>query len=346
MGSLKKYSGLTTKVKAMRSKLLTPSEYELIMECDTVSQVAAVLKSREGYGYVLKDTDTSEIHRETLEYAIRYTGFSDFTKLYKFANLSQRKYLKLYFISYEVELIKRFLRKSSEEYMTPQQRIVLDRFIGRYSDVPFDRLGEAETLEDKMRALEGTIYYEPLKAVTDAGHNSLFDYELALDMFYFKYMWKKRRVSFSGAELKSFTDTVGSEVDMLNLTWIYRAKNFYGMTQSEVAAMIIPIYHRIKKPQMIKLVETTDIQELIGEIGKTAYGRYFTPEVFKQMELDRQIKILTRKVYEKYYRLEPYSMAVMSSYLREKKREINSLIRIVECIRYGYSKEETAKAVW
>ena len=132
---------------------------------------------------------------------------------------------------------------------------------------------------------------------------------------------------------------------MLNLTWIYRAKTFYGMTQSEVAALIIPIYHKIKKPQVLKLIETSDVHELIGEIGKTAYGRHFTPDTFKKMELDRKIKELVGRVYEKYYRLEPYSMAVMSGYLHDKDKEINRLISIVECIRYGYSTEETVKAV-
>lgn len=345
MGSLKKYSGLTTKVKAMRSKLISRSEYELIMECSAVSEVAEILKSREGYSDILEDTDSAGIHRETLEYAIRYSGYRDFTKLYKFSDLSQRKYLKLFFLRYEVELIKKFLRKTSAEYMTLRQKKYIGDFLAKYSDIPFDRLDEAATIEEKVKLLEGTIYYEPLKMAMDAGHRSLYELELALDMFYFKYIWKKRRVSFSNAELKSFTDSVGSEVDMLNLTWIYRAKNFYGMTQSEVAAMIIPIYHRIKKPQMLKLIETTDIQELIGEIGKTAYGRYFTPDTFKQMELDKLMKVLVGKTYDKYYRLEPYSMAVMSSYLQDKKKETDKLISIVECIRYGYSKEETLKAV-
>lgn len=345
MGSLKKYSGLTTKVKAMRSRLLSSSEYELIMECGTVSEVAQILKSRDGYRYILEDSDSTDIHRETLEYAIKYSGYRDFTKLYKFSNLSQRKYLKLFFLSYEVELVKKALRSASAEYMTPNQRSYIEEFMNKYSKVPFGKLNEATAIEEKVRLLEGTIYYEPLKMTLDAGKGELYDLELALDMFYFKYIWKKRRVSFSNEELKSFTDTVGTEVDMLNLTWIYRAKTFYGMTQSEVAALIIPIYHKIKKPQVLKLIETSDVHELIGEIGKTAYGRHFTPDTFKKMELDRKIKELVGRVYEKYYRLEPYSMAVMSGYLHDKDKEINRLISIVECIRYGYSTEETVKAV-
>ena len=345
MGSLKKYSGLTTKVKAMRSRLLSEEEYERLMECDTVTEAADSLKSLNGYSRILENTDTGEIHRETLEHAIRYSGYGDFIKLYKFSNLEQRKYLKLHFLSYETEFIKQSMRKSSADYMTPLHKKYISEFVSKFSKVPFEELYNAETIEEKVRLLEGTIYYEPLKMVMDAGRTALFDYELALDMFYFKYVWKKRRVNFSGAELKSFTDTIGSEADLLNLTWIYRAKKFYKMTQSEVAAMIIPVYHRIKKPQMHKLIETSDIQELVGQIGKTAYGRFFTPDTFNEMEFDKLIKTLVGKTYEKYYRLEPYSMAVMSDYLREKKNEISRLISIVECIRYGYSKEETVRTV-
>ena len=146
MGSLKKYSGLTTKVKAMRSKHLSPSEYELIMECSTLSQVAQILKSRDSYRDILEDTDSGDIHRGTLEYAIKCSGYRDFKKLYMFSSLSQRKYLKLFFLSSEVELIKKSFRNDFSEYMTPKQKSYIGEFMKKYSKVPFDKLNEAVTI--------------------------------------------------------------------------------------------------------------------------------------------------------------------------------------------------------
>lgn len=345
MGGLKEYSGLTTKVKAMRSKLISKEEYLKLIEFETVPEIAEYLKNRGGFGKALQSTDVSEIHRETLEHAIIYSGYSDFEKIYKFANLNQRKYLKLHFVSYETELIKKAIRKSHDEYMTKEQDRLTREIFEKYSDVRFTEVFEAENIEEIIAVLEGTVYHEPLKRVWDYGSTDIFDYELAIDMFYFKYMWKKRRLNFSGSELKAMTDCIGSETDVLNLAWIYRAKKFYKMTQSEIAAVIIPVYHRVKKPQLLKLMEINDLNELENAIGVTAYGRYFKHDVFKSMELDKMCKNIIKRVYSRYYRTEPYSMAAMSSYLRDKREEMKKLITIVECIRYDYPKEAIAKEI-
>lgn len=345
MGSLKQYSGLTTKVKAMRSRLISKDEYEKIIDFETVSEIAEYLRNRGGFEKVLENADISNIHRETVEHAIVYSGYNDFEKLYKFAGLEQRRFLKLYFITYEVEMIKKAIRKSSSHYITKEQDEFIKEIFGKYSRVRFEELFKAMNISEIIRHLEGTIYYEPLKQVQDVGRTEIFDYELALDMFYFKYIWRKRRLNFSGGELRAISDSIGSEVDVLNLTWIYRAKRFYKMTQSGTASMIIPVYHRVKKSQILKLIEINGIAELVEAIGKTPYGKYFTPDTFKEMELDKISKKLVTKVYDKYYRTQPYSMAVMSSYLRDKREEMNKLITIVECIRYGYSKDDIAREI-
>ncbi len=345
MGSLKQYSGLTTKVKAMRSRLISNEEYEKIIDFETIPEIAEYLKNRGGFEKVLENADITNIHRETVEYAVLYSGYNDFRKLYKFANLEQRKYLKFYFIIYEIGMIKRAIRKSSTEYITKEQNAFLNGIFEKYSTVKFEELFKAMNINDIISQLKGTIYYEPLKMVQDVGRTAIYDYELALDMFYFRYVWKKRKLNFEGTELKSISDSIGSEVDVLNITWIYRAKKFYKMKQSEIAAIIIPVYHRIKKEQILKLIETNNPDELISEIGKTAYGKYFTKEVFDEMGIDKVCKKIVARVYNKYYRTEPYSMAVMSSYLREKREETNKLITIVECVRYGYPKDAIAKEI-
>lgn len=345
MGSLKQYSGLTTKIKAMRSRLISDEEYEKIIDFETVPEIAEYLKNRAGFKEVLDSVDTASIHRETVEHAIVYSGYRQFDKIYKFASLEQRKYLKIHFMLYEVEMIKRAIRKSNSPYITKEQNQFIEQIFGKYSEINFEELFKAMTFSEIVKGLEGSIYYEPLKQVLDLGGKEAFDYELTLDMFYFRYVWKKRRTYFKGSELRAVSDIIRTEADILNLMWIYRAKKFYNMTQGQIAAMIIPIYHRVKKEQMIRLVETHDIAELKTAIVNTKYGRFLTAESFDEMRMDKICKELIKRIYDKYYRIEPYSMAVMSSYLRDKREEMNKLITIVECIRYGYKKDDIAKAI-
>lgn len=345
MGSLKKYSGLTTKVKAMGSKLIREDEYLKIMEFDTIPEIAEYLRDRGGFEKVLEYEDISEIHRETLEHAIVYSAYNDFEKMYKFANIDQRKYLKLHFVSYEVELIKKAIRKSNDSYITKEQNQILQDIFSKYSAVNFQEVFQSQDLGGIVNALQGSIYYEPLKLLESSGNTTAFDYELALDMVHFRYIWKKRRLHFKGSELKVVTDCIGSQVDVLNLMWIYRAKKFYKMTQTEIATMIIPVYYRVKKNHIYNLIEISDLNELADAICKTFYGKYLTPDIFKNLEMDRVCKKLITKVYNKYYRTEPYSIGIMSGYLRAKREEMRRLISIVECIRYEYPKDAIMKEI-
>ena len=52
-----------------------------------------------------------------------------------------------------------------------------------------------------------------------------FDYDLALNLYYFTTMWKKRKKILKHKELEIFTRDAGAKIDLLNLQWIYRAKN-------------------------------------------------------------------------------------------------------------------------
>lgn len=345
MGSIREYSGLTTKIKAMRSKFITGEEYEKLIECDTVSKLAEYLMAREGHKETLSDFDLSDAHRETIEHSLLCAEFVDFSKIYKFANLNQRKCMKLYFVSYEIRLIKKAIRKSSEQYLTAKQLEYIKSVMKKYSDIDFVSLFSATNISELIRKLQGTKYYEVLKMVEDAGKTTCFDYELALDMFYFRYMWKKRRLYFKDAALRAFSDSIGTEADVLNLVWIYRAKNYYKLTQSEIAAMIIPVYHRVKREDIKRLLDIAEPQELANVISASHYGKYFEPKSFENMELDKVCKKLIVSVYDKYYRNMPYSEAIISSYLKAKSEETDKITTIVECIRYQYSKESIAKEI-
>lgn len=345
MGGLKEYSGLTTKIKAMRKKLMSKEDLDRLIWSGTVEEFAESLSKNPSYEKALGGLDYMNVHRETVEHGIECAGYMDFEKIYRFAGLNQRKYLRLQFVKYEVSLIKKAMRNCQTDYMTSEQLDYTKSFFGKYSDVRFEELFEAKSLEQIIKCLEGTKYYDSLKVIYDTGSRSFFDYELALDMFYFRYVWKKRRVGFNDKDKKMISDTIGTEVDLLNLAWIYRAKKYYKMTQAEILALVIPIYHRVKKKDILSIMEISNAEEMANELKQTPYGKYFTKKNVEKGRVERVSKVLVAKVYNKYSRIEPYSVSMMSGYLKEKQMEMSKLISILECIRYGYSKEDIIKEV-
>lgn len=111
MGSLLSYSGLSTKIRAMQSKLIGEAQYQEIAQMDSVPQIVAYLKKQPGFADLWADLDENRLHRGDIEKLLVHTIHQNFTKLYRFANPSQRTFMALYFKRYEIAVMKECLRK-------------------------------------------------------------------------------------------------------------------------------------------------------------------------------------------------------------------------------------------
>lgn len=66
-------NAVLSKARAMYGKRLTAENYRDLLNCRTVGEVAAVLKSRTSYGTVLAGINENEIHRGILEAELKKT---------------------------------------------------------------------------------------------------------------------------------------------------------------------------------------------------------------------------------------------------------------------------------
>ena len=57
MGTLLSYSGLSTKIRAMQSRLMTEKQYQEIAQMESVTQVVAYLKKQPGFAKLWADSD-------------------------------------------------------------------------------------------------------------------------------------------------------------------------------------------------------------------------------------------------------------------------------------------------
>ena len=112
--SLFRYSGLTTKVRAMSGKLLTKQDFDQISNLQSVPEVIAWLKKKPSYAAVLGNENENDLHRGQAEGMIRRSFYADFSKLYRFSNLEQRAFLDAYFQRYEIICLKISSARSQE----------------------------------------------------------------------------------------------------------------------------------------------------------------------------------------------------------------------------------------
>lgn len=112
MGSVLSYSGISTKIRAMSSHLVTDEQLQEIVRFSDVPQVAAYLKKTPEYAKAWSDLDENNLHRGEIEKLLKKSIFGNFSRIYNFANKEQRKFLALYSKRYEIRVLERDHDKS------------------------------------------------------------------------------------------------------------------------------------------------------------------------------------------------------------------------------------------
>ena len=252
------YSGITTKVRAMESRLLKPEQFRELAEQEDVRSAADYLKEQPAYAEVFDGLDDTKLHRGYIEQILTQSEYRDFTRLYRFSSMKQRKFLDLYFKHYEVEVIKKLLRHMLGGREGQTDLSMFQGFFEKHSELDLETLCRAKNFSEFTEALEGTVYGKLLSQMQEKGQTGLFDCELKLDLFYFQLLWKLRNKLLSKTERKILDDCFGSRLDLLNIQWICRARSFYRLSQAEIYALLIPVHYRLRADKVKLLVEAED----------------------------------------------------------------------------------------
>lgn len=339
------YSGITTKVRAMTSHLISDRQFREMAALDNVRGAADYLKQQPAYEDIFSNLDDSKLHRGYIEQLLTLSKYRDFTKLYRFSNLSQRKFLDLYFMHYEIDILKRCLRNIMSHQHTDLDLSMFQDFFDRHSDIDLVKLAQAEDLQEFFSDLEGSAYYDLLASIRDSEHATLFDYELKLELLYFKHIWTVKSKVLHKNEQEVLDQCFGCRMDMLNVQWIYRSKKYYSLPAADIYALLIPINYKLKTDQVRRMVEAGTLDEFFTVLRSTYYGKLTSQELNEQPDLETLYEQIMDRIYNGASRKNPYSIAILDSYLYFKEQELQKIITTIEGIRYGLETNEIIKLV-
>ncbi len=338
MSGLLSYSGIITKTRAMQKRIIPKADYETIANMDSTFELINYLRSNPSYTAILQNRDEHGLHRAQAEQILADSIYLDFAKLYRFANQKQRKVLSLVFFRFEVSILKGCLRNvfsSDDTY----DLLLFEPFFLKHSDLKVKELAASTSMEEFISNLAGTQYYDLFKKLHDTNHSTLQDYQVQLDIYFFKKVWKLKDHILSGKNLKVVTMIYGTQIDLLNLLWTYRSKKFYDVETGKILASIIPINYKLSKQELTTLVEAVSVEEFMKLVQNTYYGKLNDATNADSLEL------LYLQMYQQLYDTcslkFPKSMAPVISFLYLKELELDMLTTSIECIRYKLGPAET-----
>lgn len=337
------YSAIAAKMSAMSGRLVKPHEYEEMAGLGSVTEVVNYLNKYPSYQKIFAAESDFDIHRGRVEALFQKSIYADFAKIYAFSGIEQRKFLDIYYIKYEIAILKNCLRMIFDNRNVTLDLSEFQAFFEKRSALDVVKLGESKTISDFVGNLQGSVFYPVLKKLDGAADATLFDYENALNLFYMKRIWNEFGRMLKKRDLEVIREIYGSEIELLNLQWIHRAKKYYHMTPADIYAFIVPVHYKLRKDLFCRIVEADTAQDMENLLRTCYYARF--SEQLDTSSMEHMYEELIEKIQSASSRKYPYSIMCIENYLYRKVREVDKLTTLIECVRYGLSIEETKKYI-
>ena len=343
MGNLLAYSGIVTKVRAMQAQLLTPAQYEELSALSSVSEIVEYLSRLPSYRDCFREIDERLLHRGDIEKVLTQSLYHDYARLYRFAGPTVRSFISLHMKHLEIDLINYCFRIVSNHTAPSFDLDYKKEFFDHYSKLSVEKLFSSASIPELIENLRGTEYYAPLHLIANQPDSTLFEYDLALELYHFSTVWKARKKVLKKKELELFTRDYGAQIDLLNMQWIYRSKKYYHLTDVETYALLLPIHYKVSSDSIKEMVESETLEDFLALIQRTPYGRQY--DFTQNLSIEQMYSECLYRLYTIDRRRNPYSIATINTYLFLKEEELKRLTTVMECVRYQISPAETMRYV-
>ena len=144
-------------------------QFEEILQLSNGTQVAAYLKRMPEYSSKWDALDENTLHRGQIEKLLKKSIFQNFSRIYHFANLEQRKFLDLYSRRYEIRVLKEVMTNIFDHLLDMVElKNVKKKKLKTYSGGMIRRIGIAQALLNNPEILildEPTAGLDPKERV-------------------------------------------------------------------------------------------------------------------------------------------------------------------------------------
>ncbi|NLV82392.1 MAG: V-type ATPase subunit [Synergistaceae bacterium] len=336
------------KSHVLYSRLLTDTDYWDLLNLKTTTEISNFLKQTEGYEYDLRVLPHEYVHRVDLENTIKMTVLRQGASFLPYISGAMFKLFMGCLGWYEAEELKSVFRWLRSRRLT-REEMKQKLYYMAGSKLPYDDLLNCRNYAEALECLKETKYYnvlrEPIRQLMD-GETSLFSLELAIDNIPEMEIHKNLN-KLPESDKKQLQPIFGTRIDLLNLYHYHRFSLYYHMTIEETLSRMLSIKYKVQTHHLREMSKVKTWKERLDILGKhfPVYAEIFRSALEqpdKELALEMSI---ARFQYRK-------SLAVFQSgapgfhtsvaYFLLKTQEVDDIIRIIENVRYGYSRDSAA----
>lgn len=224
------HAAANTKSMSIMGKLLTDDDYRNLLGFSDINEFMKYLYRNTHYSGIEAFLNS---HNEDKPYLIKQYVLNYIGKLMNYYRDDYKKFFTSLMKRYEIENLKLMLRVllRGEDISFAVKRIVVPY---RGKTLNYEDLLKSENAESLILKLKGTPYFDILlKYLDEDPSRILFYMETELDRLYFNQLYESIR-KLKKKDRAIAEEIYGTNVDLLNLQWIFRGRTYFGISSEEL----------------------------------------------------------------------------------------------------------------
>jgi V/A-type H+-transporting ATPase subunit C len=347
-GPLSKYSFINAKLRARISKILPEEVFDELAKAPSLEAALALL--RDTPFVILEETYSATGDLKKAELELLKSEIELYRNIKQYLHRNSLELVDSLLSQFEIDNLKnairiyfdRKIRKRSVD--TGIHYILYERII---HDIPVDIIVNAENFDEIAGACVGTPYNQIIKKYfhTVESEGSLFRMEIAFDHLYYKNLLASiEKLNHKDRTLAM--RLVGVEIDLQNINWIIRFKNFYDLPHEAVLAAIVPGGFNLDMAVMEELYAAQNVTSVLQGFVKSKYPGLSTLLSSQTSDSTSRL-LLIRRILEEIMKHEvqriltgyPFTIGIILAYFVLKRNEIRKIRTILNAKHYCIEQE-------
>ena len=328
-----RYANINSKLKGMHAKFLSRDDLEQLSKQNDFKNAVYFLKNELE---VLKNIGENA-DRRTIERELDKTIIEDIEKIKKVLSNKDKEFFELFISKYEIKCIIEILK------MIEYNKDLSDskNIVSLWTSTVFKNIKGIENcknIEQYLEILKKSKYYNVVKLYLNENNKNFADLDTKLNKIYFKNLYDEaKKIN------KKVVFFVGENIDLLNISWIYRIKKYYKMSENRIREKIINVNFKIDEKVTKQMIDSEDIDILMQIIKSTKYAKKV--EKLSDETLENDINRYLFKKYKKDFVIGDYSIVTVVSYMMLKEFQKQNIINILGGISYNLDKKDIANKI-
>ncbi len=339
MRDLATYSYANARIRALLSYLLSQPFFSRLLEAKDIYEVMEGLKGTD-YKSVQEKFEREETDLAALEKEFVLHDLAAFDKVCdSLAGKREKEMVFLFIQRYELQELKAMLRIWHKKSPVDIEDYLAGRKIA--FDIDFHKIPSAQNVEEIILFLDDTPYKNPLLRAKDKfkRSGSIFYLETALDIDYYKRLLACVE-TLSAGDRRIARKILGIEIDIENINWLVRARQYYSLSTGEILEMVIPGGSAVSADTVRQSYGGEGKGNLLDNIAVGPYMRLKDFASGNVALLENFLYAVLLQEIKRQLAGFPFTIGTVLGYLILKNRETRNLISLLYAKNYGLTKEE------